>query len=978
MKRTKSYFLILLLLLVFVSLILSCGGGGGGSTDTPTTNDADGQTNLSGMVQPDPSDPSSNGTHAGATVYIIGQQDMAVQTDSNGNFSLSVNAQLSGTVLSRLFKKRAAPVTQTYGLVVISAAKNHGKKIEVPVTDGQLTPVAPILINTVGTLSGKALLQNAPNNDHTGITVFIPGTSFSAITAADGSYTISNVPSGTYDFVRAEKFGSSWNYAVASNVTVNTNADSRIPDMLLQLSSGANGNVLINGGNEYTTSPTVTLSIATSSNAVLMQISEDPNMQGAAWQPVQATMQYTFQGDYTQGGTAIIYAKFSDPSNLESSPISDSIVIDPVPPVNCSVAINNFAVATNSTTVTLSLTAQDAVTQVAEMMISNDPDMAGATWEAYQTSRSWTIPSGDGTKAVYVKFRDIVGNATTSAVSASIVLDTQRPTAPSVSFQEGAYARSRQVTLNLAVSGATSMMISEDSGFSGASYASFAATTSWALSNGDGQKTIYVKFRDDAGNEPTSVASASIVLDTVLPTTPVITEGNQPTSQLTFTVHLSTPSTDANFKTCQVFGGQYLNWTDTTDTSSFSFNLTQEGPNILWVRGKDHAGNEGAAAGVTITRDTTSPNIINIAVSTTGTTATIQWNTNEAASGVVSYGTDSSYGSTVTTTAGTTHTATITGLTPLSTYHFAVSSTDLAGNPASSVDTTFKTGMEVSGVISSNTHWTTADSPVIVTNYIRVESGATLTIDPGVSVKFDTANSYLQIDGTLVAVGTEANKITFTSNRVNPAAGDWGSSIGIKFTNTSADAVFDGSGNYLSGSVLRYTVVEYGIGVTLEAASPFVDHNLIRYNGPSSGAALFFNGYGSGSPRLTNNVIANRGLNVQQGSPVVEHNTITGNIFMMTNPTMRYNVISGCITVALLSPGAVLNRNNIDGTGCSYALEMRFDANEDIDATNNYWSTTNQSTIDAMIWDTNDNGTLRLAIVAPILTGPELTAGPLP
>ena len=797
----------------------------------------------------------------------------------------------------------------------------------------------------------------------------------SRFTAADGSYTISNVPSGTYDFVRAEKFGSSWNYAVASNVTLNTNADSRIPDMLLQLSSGANGNVLINGGNEYTTSPTVTLSIATSSNAVLMQISEDPNMQGAAWQPVQATMQYTFQGDFTQGGTATIYAKFSDPSNLESSPVSDSIVVDPVPPVNCSVAINNFAVATNSTTVALSLTAQDAVTQVAEMMISNDPDMAGATWEVYQTSRSWTIPSGDGTKTVYVKFRDIVGNAMTSAVSASIVLDTQRPTAPSVSFQEGAYARSHQVTLNLAVSGATSMMISEDSGFSGASYASFAATTPWTLSNGNGQKTIYVKFKDDAGNEPTSVASASIVLDTVLPTTPEITEANQPTSQSTFTVHLNTPSTAANFKTCQVYGGQYLNWTDTADTGSFSFNLTQEGANALWVRGKDHAGNEGAAAGVTITRDTTSPNINNIAVSTTGTTATIQWTTNEEASGVVSHGTDSSYGSSVTTTGGTTHTATITGLTPLSTYHFAVRSTDLAGNPAASADTTFKTGMEVSGVISSDTHWTTADS---VTNYIRIGSGFTLTIDPGVSVKFNTANSYLQIDGALIAIGTAADKIVFTSNKLYPAAGDWGGAIGVRFTGSSVDAAFDGGGNYLSGSILQNAIVEYGIGVSLDAASPLVDHNLIRYNGSSGGAALFFNGGGSGSPRLTNNVITNGGLNVQQGSPLVEHNTINGNIFMMANPTMRYNVITGCITVALLSPGAVLNRNNIDGTGCSYALEMRFDANADIDATNNYWSTTNQSTIDAMIWDTNDSGTLRLAIVAPILTGPELTAGPLP
>jgi hypothetical protein len=44
----------------------------------------------------------------------------------------------------------------------------------------------------------------------------------------------------------------------------------------------------------------------------------------------------------------------------------------------------------------------------------------------------------------------------------------------------------------------------------------YSTTTPWPLSNGDGKKTIYVKFRDAAGNiSPTY--SSSITLDTVSP-----------------------------------------------------------------------------------------------------------------------------------------------------------------------------------------------------------------------------------------------------------------------------------------------------------------------------------------------------------------------------------------------------------------------------------------------------------------------------
>ena len=110
----------------------------------------------------------------------------------------------------------------------------------------------------------------------------------------------------------------------------------------------------------------------------------------------------------------------------------------------------------------------------------------------------------------------------------------------------------------------------------------------------------------------------------------------------------------------------------------------------------------------------------------------------------------------------------------------------------------------VNGIINANTTWTLANSPYIVTGNLLVSSGVTLTIEPGVLVKFGYP-LYLQVDGTLIAQGTSSHKIIFTSDTLQ-GPGSWGH---ISFTTTSTDAVYDIHGNYISGNILEYCIVQY-------------------------------------------------------------------------------------------------------------------------------------------------------------------------
>jgi uncharacterized repeat protein (TIGR02543 family) len=193
------------------------------------------------------------------------------------------------------------------------------------------------------------------------------------------------------------------------------------------------------------------------------------------------------------------------------------------------------AASTNVSPVPVTITFSEPVTGFTESDISvgNGTVAPGSLVGSGTTYTVNIIPAADGAVTADVAagaVQDAAGNTNTAADRLSRTYDTQPPAGGTVSINGGAaYASSASVTLTLSVTGAAQMMISEDSGFSGAGYEAYAADRSFTLSSGDGVKTVYVKYKDAAGNE-TAVISDTITLDTCAPTVSLSSTAADPTN----------------------------------------------------------------------------------------------------------------------------------------------------------------------------------------------------------------------------------------------------------------------------------------------------------------------------------------------------------------------------------------------------------------------------------------------------------------
>lgn len=146
----------------------------------------------------------------------------------------------------------------------------------------------------------------------------------------------------------------------------------------------------------------------------------------------------------------------------------------------------------------------------------------------------------------------------------------------------------------------------------------------------------------------------------------------------------------------------------------------------------------------------------------------------------------------------------------------------------------------ISGDITSN-RLLSADTTYLLTGGVHVKSGVTLTIDAGTRIESnpsEAAVAYLLIErgAKIMAEGTAASPIIFTSGEDTPARGDWGGVIlcgyapinkGSEATSEVGDALYGGTNAADNSGVLKYVRAEY----TGNAISDTKEHNGFSFCG---------------------------------------------------------------------------------------------------------------------------------------------------
>ncbi len=194
--------------------------------------------------------------------------------------------------------------------------------------------------------------------------------------------------------------------------------------------------VSIDAGSDFTNSRDVLLDLPALPGTVAMKVSNDGGFSGAVWQPYAAHLAWTLGDPHGVIVTKNVYVKFKDANGILSNR-SDDIVIDPTAPAAgsgpASVGVPGAPSAVvspaSAKTAHLNTTAHDQSggSGVTDMELSASKTFAGAVWQPYAPSATWSYDTRAAT-TVYERFRDGAGNV--SKTYKKVLASPATPTIP--------------------------------------------------------------------------------------------------------------------------------------------------------------------------------------------------------------------------------------------------------------------------------------------------------------------------------------------------------------------------------------------------------------------------------------------------------------------------------------------------------------------------------------------------------------------
>ncbi|MFC7371487.1 Ig-like domain-containing protein [Fictibacillus iocasae] len=255
-----------------------------------------------------------------------------------------------------------------------------------------------------------------------------------------------------------------------------------------------------------------------------------------------------------------------------------------------------------------------------------------------------------------------------------------------------------------------------------------------------------------------------------------------------------------------------------------------------------------------------------------------------------------------------------------------------------------ESGTIVTEGILEDTIWTKDKSPYILPDGLRIARDKTLTIEPGVKViGRSTSFSTLSIEGSLIANGTENERITFEN-------------------------MFLSGGSYPNGRIeLTYSDVSRTQGYILQTNS--YDPIVVLKHNSFSGGYVILSSNRENPIAIESNLFRDKSaLCVMNGhAPVtIKRNTFDNG----DNPTNTPDLTVHCSSLDCSPTNFVMTENNFLGSG---HMKVQVNGNEGLTfkGDHNYWGTENENQIHQLILDGRDYSNIsgnRLAAEYPALT----------
>jgi plastocyanin len=259
-----------------------------------------------------------------------------------------------------------------------------------------------------------------------------------------------------------------------------------------------------------------------------------------------------------------------------------------------------------------------------------------------------------------------------------------------------------------------------------------------------------------------------------------------------------------------------------------------------------------------------------------------------------------------------------------------------SGGSVTALDGNSGSGNPINGIQLSGTLGMDATLPgnpafaYVVNGGLAVDSGKTLTLSPDAVVKLGSAGETLTVAGSLIANGTEASPVTFTSFKDDAAGGDTNNDAGASSPapmDWNSIAVAPGGTAALTHANIRYGgfhwcgVVCYGNSTPLsvsDGGSAVLDHVSMAHSG---GYGIYVNPSRSSQLSVTHSTIETSELNGIRVDGIAGKNiTITNNTFTGNGSAAVSLAFSGGSVTTL--DGNTGSGNGVNGIQLSGTLGM--------------------------------------------------------